>query len=162
MKAIVAVDKNWGIGYNGELLQKISSDMKFFRKMTINRVVIMGRGTYESLPGKQPLKDRVNIVLSTTLQDDRVKICRCLEELMQEIQKYDTEDLCVIGGESVFNLLLPYCSEAFVTKIHHSFPADKYFTNIDQDDSWHLVSESEKQIEDGIVYTYTKYEKLAE
>lgn len=64
MQAIAAVDLQWGIGYQGNLLQRIPADMKFFKEKTIGKVVIMGRETFESLPGKQPLKDRINIVLS--------------------------------------------------------------------------------------------------
>jgi len=157
MKAIIAVDQNWGIGYKGDLLQKIPQDMKFFRQMTINKVVIMGRGTYESLPGKRPLVDRINIVMSSQLEDDRVIVCRSLDALFKEISKYNAQDLCLIGGEAIFNLLLPHCTEAYVTKIHKSYPADKYVLDFDQDKDWKLVSESELQSYQEIDFVFTKY-----
>ena len=160
MKLIVAVDQNWGIGYKGELLQRIPEDMKFFKQITMDHVVIMGRGTFESLPGKEPLKNRINIVLSTSLKDDRVRVCRSLDELFQEIEKYDSDELYVIGGESVYNMLLPYCTEAYVTKIKNSYPADKYIKNIDQDETWGLISESDLQNYQGIEYSFVKYIKL--
>lgn len=160
MKIIVAVDQNWGIGYKGDLLQLIPEDMKFFKKMTENHVVIMGRGTFESLPGKNPLKNRINIVLSKTLNDERVIVCRSFDELFQELGKYDQDEHCVIGGESVFNLLLPYCTEAYVTKIINIYPADRYMKNIDQDETWKLVSESALQNYQGIAYSFTKYIKI--
>lgn len=159
MKIVVAVDQNWGIGYKGELLQRIPEDMKFFKQTTMDHVVIMGRGTFESLPGKEPLKNRINIVLSTSLKDDRVRVCRSLGELFQELEKYDSDELYVIGGESVYNLLLPYCTEAYVTKIKNSYPADKYIKNIDQDDKWKVVSESDLQNYQGIQYSFLKYIK---
>jgi dihydrofolate reductase len=159
MKIVVAVDQNWGIGYQGELLQRIPEDMKSFKEMTMNHVVVMGRGTYDSLPGKAPLKNRVNIVLSKRLQDDRVIVCHTPEELLQELNKYDRDDLYVIGGESIYHILLPYCTEAYVTKIQNTYPADKFFANIDQDNTWRLVSESELKTYQGVHYTFTKYVK---
>lgn len=157
MKIIVAVDQNWGIGYKGELLQSIPEDMKFFKQMTTGNVVIMGRGTYDSLPGKGPLKNRTNIVLSTSLADDRVTVCRSYDELFEELGKHDSEELFVIGGESVYNSLLPYCTEAYVTKIKNTYPADKFLKNIDQEETWTLVSESDLQHHQGIAYRFTKY-----
>lgn len=159
MKAIVAVDLNWGIGYKGDLLKRIPEDMKFFRQLTINHVVIMGRGTFDSLPGRKPLKDRVNIVLSSTLgkENDDVITCRTFDELLQELQKYDSDQRYVIGGESIYKLLLPYCSEIYVTKILSTFTADKFIANLDQEPQWKLVSESEVFNHDGIDYCFTKY-----
>lgn len=159
MKAIVAVDLNWGIGYKGDLLKRIPEDMKFFRQLTINHVVIMGRGTFDSLPGRKPLKDRVNIVLSSTMekQYNDVIICHTLDELLQELQKYNSDELYVIGGESIYKLLLPYCSEIYVTKILSAFTADKFLINLDQEPQWKIVSQSEVLNHDGIEYCFTKY-----
>ncbi len=157
MKLIVAVDQNWGIGYKGELLQRIPEDMKFFKELTENHIIIMGRGTFESFPGKEPLKNRINIVLSKTLKDERVKLCRSIDELLLELEKYNPNELYVIGGESIYNLLLPYCTEAYVTKIKHTYQADKYMKNIDQDETWKLVSESDLQNYRGVEYSFTKY-----
>ncbi|NLI92334.1 MAG: dihydrofolate reductase [Peptococcaceae bacterium] len=159
MKAIVAVDQQWGIGYKGELLQRIPEDMKFFKQTTINKVVIMGRGTYDSLPGKEPLKDRINIVLSKSLSDERVIVCRSLDEILTEMKKYNTDDLFVIGGESVFRLLLPYCTEAYVTKIYKTYPADKYFENMDENKEWTLTSEEELRTYQDIFFRFSRYSK---
>jgi len=159
MKAIVAVDLNWGIGYKGNLLQRIPEDMKFFKKTTIGKVVVMGRKTYESLPGKEPLKDRVNIVLSEKgkFNDSRIKVCRSLDELFCELKKYNDDDVFVIGGEAVYSLLLPYCSEAYITKIENTYKADTYFRNLDEDESWELTFESESKVYNDIQYRFTKY-----
>lgn len=162
MKAIVAVDLNWGIGYKGNLLQRIPEDMKFFKKTTVGKVVVMGRKTFESLPGKEPLKDRVNIVLSTCAhyQDSRVKVCRSLSELFDELHKYITDEVYVIGGETIYTSLLPYCTEAYVTKIENIYEADKYFVNLDKNKEWKLVSESEAKNFNDIRFKFTKYENL--
>ena len=159
MKAIVAVDINWGIGYKGKLLQWIPEDLKFFKAMTLGKVVIMGRETFESLPGKEPLKDRVNIVLSKneSFTNEKIIICRSLEELFNVLANYSEEDVFVIGGESIYAQLLPFCSEAYVTKIRNSYKADKHFINIDQIKAWEVVSESEPQNYGDIEYRFIKY-----
>ncbi|HHV99383.1 MAG TPA: dihydrofolate reductase [Clostridiaceae bacterium] len=160
MKAIVNVDLNWGIGYKGNLLQRIPEDMKFFKKTTIGKVVVMGRKTFESLPGQEPLKDRVNIILSAKGEfgDDRLIVCRSLGELFAELKKYPGDDIFIIGGESVYSLLLPYCSEAYVTKVQNTYEADTYFKNLDEDESWELVTESETKDYNGIKFKFVTYE----
>lgn len=163
MKAIVAVDLNWGIGYKGNLLQRIPEDMKFFKQLTLGKVVIMGRETFESLPGKEPLKDRINIVLSKdeSFKNEKVTICRSLDELFSELERYNTDDIFVIGGESIYNQLLPYCTEAYVTKIEDTYDADKYFNNLDKDETWKLVSAGDLQNYKDIRYKFVKYENKA-
>jgi len=159
MKAIVAVDLNWGIGYKGNLLLRIPEDMKFFKEMTLGKVVIMGRETFESLPGKEPLKDRINIVLSRKEchRDSKIVLCHSLSEIFKEIKKYKTEDVFVIGGESVYTQLLPFCTEAYITKIENKYTADKFFTNLDKDDVWELVSTSDLHVYKDINYRHVKY-----
>lgn len=160
MKAIVAVDANWGIGYCGDLLVKIAEDMKFFKQTTLGKVIIMGRETFESLPGKEPLKDRINIVLSTKAysEDERITVCRSLEELSQVLEQYHTDDVFVIGGEKVYAQLLPYCSEAYVTKIENTYKADKYFVNLDKVAVWKPVACSDCKCHNEIRYRFTRYE----
>jgi len=159
MKAIVAVDLNWGIGYKGNLLERIPEDMKFFKQTTTGKVIVMGRETFESLPGKEPLKDRINIVLSTSMQfsDKRIIICRSLNQLFNELEKFPTDDVFVIGGEKVYTQLLPYCTEAFVTKIENIYIADKYFINLDKDERWKLINIGESKSYNGVRYSFVKY-----
>lgn len=159
MKAIVAVDLNWGIGYKGNLLVKIPGDMKFFKEMTLGKVVIMGRETFESLPGKEPLKDRKNIILSRKegYGDVRITICHSVDDIFNKLKEYQTEDVFVIGGESVYKQLLPFCTEAYITKIEHKYTADKFFTDLDKDEAWELVSISDLHTHKDINYRFTKY-----
>ena len=108
MNLIAAVDKNWAIGKNNELLVSIPNDMKMFRQMTTGKVVVMGRKTLESFPNGLPLKNRVNIVL-TKNQNYQVKgaiIVHSVEEVLEELKKYDSEDVYVIGGEQIYRLML--------------------------------------------------------
>lgn len=159
MKAIVNVDANWGIGCNGELLQHIPEDMKFFKEKTLNNVVVMGRETFESLPGKSPLKDRINIVLSKnkTFEDDRLIICHSIDQTLEELKKYDNNKIFIIGGEAIYRQFITYCDEIYVTKLTNEYIADKYFPNLDSDPNWILEDEGEQKENKGIKYRFTKY-----
>ena len=161
MKAILAADKNWGIGYNNHLLVSIPSDMKFFRQTTTGKVVVMGRKTLESFPNGMPLKNRINIVL-TGNQNYQVKdavVVHSEDELLDELKKYDTDDIYVIGGESVYRMMLPYCDTVYVTKIDRAFQADTFFPDLDEMDEWVMTEESEEQTCFDLEFCFTKYER---
>jgi len=159
MKAILSADLNWGIGCGGKLLQRVPEDMKFFMKMTTGMVVVMGRETFESLPGMQPLKDRVNIVLSKNgyFDNDKLIVCRSIDELFRQLEKYHTDDVFVIGGESVYTQLLPYCSEVYVTRFEKVFKADRHFPNLDVEENWKLVFESDSSNYKDLSFRFLKY-----
>ncbi len=157
MKIIVAVDIAWGIGYKGNLLAHIPEDLKYFKEMTIGKVVVMGEETYKSLPEGKSLKGRINIVLSNTLKDNSVLAFSSIKELLVELKKYNKNDIFVIGGESVYNQLLAYCNEAYVTKINNIYKSDKHFNNLDKNKDWKLIHEGESKYFDGIEFKFTKY-----
>lgn len=161
MNLIVAVDKNWAIGKDNKLLVSIPADMKFFRETTKGNVVVMGRKTLESFPQGQPLQKRVNIVISRN-KDYQVKdavVVHSVEEALEEGKKYEGE-IYVIGGESIYRAMLPYCQTALVTKIDHAYEADSYFPNLDEDPEWELVGETEEQTYFDLEYVFRKYEKI--
>ena len=162
MRAIVCADKNWGIGYKNRLLVSIPSDMKFFRETTTGKVIVMGRKTLESFPGGQPLKNRTNIVLTKDL-NYKVKdavVVGTLEEMVEELKKYPSEDIYVIGGESVYRQLLPYCDTAYVTKIDHIYEADTFFPNLDEMKDWKMTGVTEEQTYFDLEYVFAKYERV--
>ena len=161
MKMIVAVDKNWGIGKNNNLLVSIPADMKMFRQETSGKVVVMGRKTLESFPGGQPLKNRTNIVLTGNLnyQVKGAIVVHSLEELLEEVKKYPEDQLYCICGDSVYKMLLPYCDTAQVTKIDFAYEADRYFPNLDEMSEWQAVAESEEQTYFDLEYRFVRYEK---
>jgi len=161
MKAILSADLNWGIGCGGKLLQRVPEDMKFFMQMTMGKVVVMGRETFESLPGKQPLKDRVNIVLSKngSFDNENLIICSSLDSLFHELEKYPPDDVFVIGGESVYTQLLPHCSEVYITRFEKEFQADRHFPNLDIMGDWKLVSESAPSNYKDMNFRFLKYVK---
>ena len=117
MNIIAAVDANWAIGYKNELLVKIPNDQKWFQKITTGKVVVMGRKTMETFPNGMPLKNRTNIVLTgdRALRVKDAELVYGIEELLEKLKQYNTEDVYVIGGESVYEELLPYCDTAYIT-----------------------------------------------
>ena len=161
MNIIVAVDKNWAIGKENKLLVSIPADMKFFRSTTTGKVVVMGRKTLESFPNGLPLKNRTNIVL-TKDKNYKVKdaiIVHSIEEALEELKKYASEDVYVIGGDSIYAQMLPYCDVAHVTKIDFAYEADAHFPNLDEDSDWEVTAESEEQTYFDLEYTFMKYER---
>ena len=161
MKAIVAVDKNWGIGYKGKLLVSIPDDMKFFRSTTLNKVVVMGRKTLESFPNGAPLKDRTNIVLTrnSSFKKEGVIVVHSLVELEKELQKYPSEDVFVIGGEAVYTQLIDLCDTAYVTKIDYAYEADAHFPNLDERDDWEVAVEGEEETYYDLEYYFMTYKR---
>lgn len=161
LNLIVAVDRNWAIGKNNKLMWSIPADMKFFREKTKGNIVIMGRKTLESFPQGQPLKGRVNIVI-TGNKGYKVKgaaVVHSLEEAAAAAKKYEG-DVFIIGGESVYRAMLPYCSKAYVTKIDHAFDADTYFPDLDEDPEWEMTEISEEQTCFDLEYYFTIYERI--
>ncbi len=162
MKLLVAADRKGGIGKNGTLLvPNLSEDMKFFRRTTLGKTVIMGRSTLESFPGKRPLADRRNIVLSRTLpQSGEYEICRSVEALTRLIKDEPADDLFVIGGGQVYEELLPYCDEALVTEIDAEFEADTWIPLLKEMPEWERVSESQPVFESGLSYRFVVYRRI--
>ena len=160
MKAILSADRNWGIGYQNKLLVSIPSDMRFFREMTEGKVIVMGRKTLESFPNGLPLKKRINIVLThdRSYQVKDAVIVHDKNELMEELKKYQ-DDVFVVGGGSVYELLLPYCDTAYVTRIDMAYQADTFFPDLDQDPEWELTEESDEQTCFDIEFTFTVYRR---
>ena len=121
----------------------------------------MGRKTLESFPGGQPLKNRVNVVL-TTDKNYKVKdtvIVHTIEEMVDELKKYDSEDIFVIGGESIYRQMLPYCDVAHVTCMDYSYQADTWFPNLDEDPEWEMTKISDEQTYFDLEYVFTIYER---
>ena len=158
MNLIVAVDKNWAIGYQNKLLVSIPEDMKFFRTTTTGKVVVMGRKTLETLPGGRGLPDRRNLVLTRQkgLTPDRAETVHSPEELLALADS----DAFVIGGQEVYTRLLPYCTRVYVTKVFADVPADAFFPNLDKDPHWQVVSVGEPQEEAGLRFQYVEYRRV--
>lgn len=161
MKLIVAVDKEWNIGNKGDLLFYIPDDLKFFRSKTIEKVVVMGRKTLESFPNSKPLKNRTNIVLSRnkSLEVEGAIFVSDIDELKDVLSQYNSDDVYVIGGESIYTTLLPLCDTAIITHIDAIAPeADKKFPELNKSE-WVLSEDSGEKECNGYKFRWCEYKR---
>ncbi|SDB26286.1 dihydrofolate reductase [Eubacterium oxidoreducens] len=159
MNLIAAVDKNWAIGLDNKLLVSIPEDMKFFREHTTGKVIVMGRKTLESFPGGKPLPKRVNIVLTRQkdYQPKDVTVVHSQEELKEVLAAYPSEDVYIIGGETIYKQLVDWCEVAHITKINYTYQADAYFPNLDESKDWEVAEYSDENTYFDLEYTFVKY-----
>ena len=160
MKAIVAVDKKWGIGKKNDLLFSLPEDMKYFREKTLNKVVVMGSNTLKSFPNGKPLKNRTNIVLfpGGEKREDCI-VVDSLNELSEELKKHPADDVFIIGGAMFYKTMLPFCSEVLVTKVNADGHAEVFYENLDEKKEWKCVSVSEPILTNGYEIRFTVYKK---
>ena len=155
MNLIVAVDKNWAIGRDGDQLIYIPEDLKHFKALTTGHPVILGRKTLATFPGGRPLKGRRNLILSRdpAFAPEGAEVFPDLDRLLSAAPA----DSFVIGGASVYRTLLDRCDTAYITRIDASFPADKYFPDLDADPRWQIKEISEPMEHEGISFRYYTY-----
>ena len=165
LSAIVAVCSDWGIGLDGDMVVANRADMRHFVRCTKGHAVIMGRKTLESFPGGRPLRDRRNIVLTRDAGFERagVETVHSLEEALAAVAGED--EVWVIGGAQVYRQLLPYCSDAVVTKTDCVRRADAFFPDLDADPAWEVAVESEPLVvqpgegDAGVGYRFVTYRR---
>jgi dihydrofolate reductase len=160
ISAIVAVNNDWGIGYNGDLLEHIPEDLKYFKTLTTDHVVVMGQNTWDSLP-KKPLPDRLNIVITYNERHfDEMTAFIDLNEAIIRLKTADDECF-IIGGGSIYKQLLPFCDRVYVTKIYKSHEqVDTYFPNLDELDGWVSAACGPIQTYKDLTYQFWQYDRI--
>ena len=156
MQTIVCVSETWGIGRDGDLLFRLRADMRRFRALTVGKTVILGSRTLRTFPDGKPLKDRRSIVLT---RSETPIPGATLAHTREEALALAGSDAIVIGGASIYTLLLPYCDRALVTKVFAAPEADSFFPNLDAHPDWRVASESEIMEENGLKFQYVDYVK---
>ncbi len=161
---IASADRNWGLGKDNKLLKRIPEDMKRFAEFTKGNIIIVGRKTLETFKDKKPLPDRINVVMTR----DRNFTCEgaIVVHDLDELSNYidcNAAKVYVTGGESIYNLLLPYCSNALITKIDREFEADAHLVNFDETFGFKKTYEGEWQESSaGVRFRYVDYVRLSE
>ena len=160
--AIVAVDNNWGIGFNGDLLERIPEDMKHFKSLTDDHMIVMGRKTWESLPG--PLPNRFHLILTRSPENDTSLQDRWFANQSEGVNMmlYEPNDVFVIGGGTIFNELLPLCDRVYVTKIlkdHEN--VDTYFPNLDKSPEWEIGTCTDLRTSGNVNYAFLTYDRVS-
>lgn len=159
MNLIVAIDKNNGIGKNGDLLCHLSADLKHFKEVTSGKTVVMGYNTLISLPKSAPLKNRRNIVLyEENIEIEGAEVCHSIDELFEIIKDIPENEVFVIGGAMVYATLMPYCKKLYITHIDRAFDADRFLPEI-KESEWSVAEESETMEENGLFFKYVTYER---
>ena len=158
MQAIVAVSQSWGIGKGEDLLFRLPSDLRRFKAMTTGHTVIMGRKTLDSLPGGKGLPHRRNLVLSrqSDFAPDRAEVIHSVEDILKTAE----DDAFVIGGQQVYEQLLPYCARVYVTKVLADPEADAFFPDLDKLPEWKVASAGEMLTENGLSFQYVEYIRI--
>jgi len=162
MNIIAAVSENWGIGRGNDLLFHIPEDMKFFRKMTKDKTVILGRKNLESFPGGKPLKGRRHLLLTTNrdYEAEGVEIFHNVQDILREAGKLSPDDVWVIGGGMIYEEFLPYCEKAYITKVQAAVPADVFFPDLDADPGWVLTEQGGEMTEGDLSYCFCVYARV--
>ncbi|HPE43104.1 MAG TPA: dihydrofolate reductase [Bacteroidales bacterium] len=156
---IVAMAQNRAIGINNNMPWHLSADLKRFKKLTSGHSVIMGRKTFESLPGG-PLPNRRNIILSETL-NPVPKSCEKVESIAEALRLTNQEqEVFVIGGGSIYEQFLPLADKLYLTIIEADFEADTYFPFINYND-WELTEKEvmDNDLQSDFVYRFETYER---
>lgn len=163
ISAIVAVDTNWGIGFNGDLLEHIPEDLKYFKQLTSGNTIVMGRKTWDSLPRK-PLPNRHNLVITKDpsiyelTNEVSFYTLRQIEVLML---KNKNVNYFVIGGGQIYEKLLPLCDRVYVTKIFKDHDqVDTYFPNLDESDEWAPAMQSALHTYKDLTYQFWQYDRI--
>lgn len=161
MNIIVTTDKNWAIGNQGQRLVSIPEEQRLLREDTLGKVIVMGRKTFESLPGKQPLYGRTNVILT---EDPAYKVkgavvCRSLDEALKVVSGYPSDSVFIIGGSSIYDQFLPYCDTVHAAWIDYEYAADTHFPNLDQMPEWEMTLETEEQTYFNLCYTFRMYQR---
>ncbi len=135
LSIIVAIAKNNVIGNDNKLIWHISEDLKRFKEITSGKTIVMGRKTFESLPGVLP--NRKHIILTRDknfkVNSECVEIIYDFDELLNKYKNSDNE-VFIIGGGEIYKQLLPYSNKLYLTKINKDFDGDTYFPQINYND----------------------------
>lgn len=163
MNIILAADRKWAIGKDNDLLIHLPGDLKYFKKMTTGKAVIMGRKTLESLPGGKPLPNRRNIILtrSKDFEVPGAEVFHSIEDVLQLIKsgKLESDETFIIGGAEIYKQMMPHCDKFYITKIDAELPADCYFVDLDQIEDLKITWRAPAEEYQGTKYQYVLYER---
>lgn len=149
---IAAVSENNGIGKGNDLMWRLPDDFKRFKELTLNKNIIMGRKTFDSLPGILPKRNHIVITRDVNIKIDGVKI---VHNIKDSIDQNITEDQYIIGGSEIYNQFMDIADKLEITKVHHIFDgADSFFPEIDED-KWLLIGVDFHEKDDKHQYSFT-------
>ncbi len=154
---VVAASENNVIGKDNQLLWHLPDDLKFFKAQTLGKVIVMGRKTFESI-GNKALPKRTNVVISRNKDfevPEGVVLKKNVEEALQTFQQ--EEEICIVGGEQIYRLALPFVDEIYITRIHLEINGDTYFPEVPTDFQLESEAYHAKDEKHAIDFTFQKW-----
>lgn len=154
---VVAAAENNAIGKDNRMLWHLPNDLKYFKNITWGMPVLMGRKTFESFGGGKPLPGRANIILTRNKEyhPQGTVVVQKIDNAYFFVNENDFNELMVIGGGEIYNLMLPKANRIYLTRVHHSFmDADAFFPSMDEK-KWQLKSCEDFQADDKHQYAYS-------
>ncbi|MGG7211758.1 dihydrofolate reductase [Clostridium baratii] len=156
LSIIVATASNNAIGKDNNLLWHISEDLKRFKEITSGHKILMGRKTFESLPGILPNRPHIVLTRDTSFKvdSDKVTVIHNLDEVINNYKDSD-EEVFIIGGGEIYNLLIPYVKKLYLTKVKKEFDADTYFPQIALNE-WEVIHKSDDKTDEksGLIFEF--------
>ena len=150
---IAAIGKNNELGKNNQLIWHLPNDLKFFKEITLNKTIVMGRKTFESIG--RPLPKRKNIVLSSNFKHENTEVYNNISDLLD---KYKNEELFIIGGANIYNQFIDIADKIYLTEIDEIANADTYFPAFDK--TRYKKTTIKENSDNGICYKHVLYEKI--
>lgn len=158
LSLIVAIGKNNELGYKNQLLWNLPNDLKYFKEKTQNKVIIMGRKTFEALPKRLPNRKHIIITRNKNYKKDGILVFDNKEAVLNYLVKTN-EEAFIIGGGEIYKEFLPYCQTLYITELEQTFSkADCYFPYFDK--TKYLKTIIKEELTEKITYRFVKYEKL--
>ena len=154
LSLIAAIGKNNELGINNNLIWHLPSDLKYFRKVTLGKTIIMGRKCFESLPGLLPNRKHIILTNNNDYTVEGAIIFHNVEDILEYL-KNESEECFVIGGALIYELFLPYVKKLYLTEINAESNADVYFPNFNKD--LYEREELEEKTENNINYKFVIY-----
>ncbi len=158
LSIIVAASENNVIGKDNRLIWRLPADMKFFKEKTTGHVIITGRKNYESIPEKfRPLPDRKNIVVTRqkNYHSPGAIVVSSIENALQYVsENHSNEEIFIIGGADIYKQTISICDKIYLTRIHHSFEGDAFFSALNKKE-WILAQEEDVIADEKNIYNFT-------
>lgn len=149
---VAAIAQNNALGKDNSLIWHLPNDLKRFKALTLNGHILMGRKTFESLPGILPKRTHIVITRNPDFKPDGALVAQSLQEALALVPK--GENAYIIGGGQIYAQALPMADLLELTLVHHSFDADTFFPDLDPN-QWVLTYQEEHDVDEKHPYPYT-------
>ncbi|MGH1470499.1 MAG: type 3 dihydrofolate reductase [Cellvibrionaceae bacterium] len=158
LSLIVATDENWAIGLDNKMPWHLPADLKYFKKMTMSKPIIMGRKTFESIGKALPGRKNIVVTRKKNWTSEGVIVVHTFNDALQIGASFalndKSEEVMVIGGAQIYNEALPKAQRVYLTRIHAEFVGDTFFPELDENE-WSEVERNFNNADASNHYDYS-------